>query len=192
MSNPNQAFGLRAIGTLSGAPVSGKLRKMHVASNYGTAVFPGDPVIITGTSFADGQGSGDYLPEVNVATAAGTNYISGVVDSVVPTTEADPLYIPASTGGYVLVNDDSSSLFEIQASTTYATGNQGNTCSLVAGAGSTVLGTSGWQADTTTIGTGTQLVLQGVRQSDRNDLTSANPVLIVTINLHQSRNTTGV
>lgn len=191
MSNPNQAFGLRAIGTLSGSPVSGKLRKMHVASNYGTAVFPGDPVLITGTSFADIT-SGDYLPEVNLATAAGSNYISGVVDSVVPTTEADPLYIPASTGGYVLVNDDASSLFEIQASTTYASSNQGNTCSLVAGAGSTALGVSGWQADTATIGTGTQLVLQGVRQSDRNDLTSANPVLIVTINLHQSRNTTGV
>lgn len=192
MSNPNQAFGLRPIGTLSGSPYSGKLRKVAVASNYGTALFPGDPLIITGVGQADGQGSGDILELVQIATAAGTNYISGVFDSVVPTTEADAMYIPASTGGYLLMNDDASALYEIQASTTFALGNIGNTCSLVAGAGSTALGVSGWQADTTTVGTGTQLVLQGVRQSDRNDLTSANPVLIVTINLHQSRNTTGV
>lgn len=192
MSNPNQAFGLHCIGTLSGAPFPGKLRKMHVPAAYGTAVFPGDPVIITGTSFADGQGSGDYLPEVNVATAAGTNYISGVVDSRVVDMEGDNVYVPASTGGYVLVNDDPFALYEIQASTTYASTNQGNTCSLVTGAGSTALGISGWQADTTTIGTGTQLVLQGVKQSDRNDLTSSNPVLIVTINLHQALHTTGV
>lgn len=192
MSNPNQAFGLRPIGSLGGSPVSGKVRKVAVASNYGTALFPGDPLIITGNAQADGQGSGDILENVQIATAAGTNYISGVFVSVVPTTEADNTYIPASTGGYILMDDSSDTLFEIQCSTTLATSNIGNTASLVAGAGSTALGMSGWQLDTTTIGTGTQILIQGVRQSDRNDLTSANPVAIVTINLHQSRNTTGV
>lgn len=192
MSNPNQAFGLRPISSLGGSPASGKVRKVAVPSSYGTALFPGDPLIIVGTGQADTQGSGDILEIVQLATAAGTNYISGVFVSVVPTTEADNTYIPASTGGYILMDDSSDTLFEIQCSTTLATSNMGNTASLVSGSGSTALGLSGWQLDTTTIGSGTQMLIQGVRQSDRNDLTSANPVAIVTINLHQSRNTTGV
>lgn len=192
MSNPNQAFGLRAIGTLSGAPVAGKLRKVSVDSGYGTALYPGDPVLASGTSQADTQGSGDILMGVVLATAAGSNYISGVLVSRVVDKADDALYLPASTGGYFLMNDDPFTLFEIQASTTDAIGDIGNTASLVSGAGSTVLGVSGWQLDTTTISTGTQLTIQGVRQSDRNDLTASNPVMLVTINLHQSLHTTGV
>lgn len=192
MSNPNQAFGLRAVGSLSGASNLGKLRKVSVDSGYGTALYPGDPVLASGTSQADGQGSGDILMGVVLATAAGSNYISGVLVSRVVDKADDTLYIPASTGGYFLMNDDPFALFEIQCSTTDAIGDVGNTASLVSGAGSTALGLSGWQLDSTTIGTGVQLTVQGFKQSDRNDLTAANPVALVTINLHQSLHTTGV
>ena len=192
MSNPNQAFGLRPVGSLSGSPTSGKLRKVAVASNYGTALYPGDPVIITGTSQADSQGSGDILENVQIATAASTNYVSGVLVSRCVDKADDNVYLPASTGGYFLMNDDPFALFEIQGSTTDAVGDIGNTASLVSGAGSTALGISGWMLDGTTIGTGTQLTIQGVKQSDRNDLTASYPVMLVTINLHQSLHTTGV
>lgn len=192
MANPNQAFGLRPVGSLSGGSNLGKMRKVTVPAAYGTALYPGDPVIITGTSQADSQGSGDILEVVQLATAAGSNYISGVLVSRVVDTADQNVYLPASTGGYFLMCDDPFALFEIQGSTTDAVGDVGNTASLVSGAGSTALGISGWQLDSTTIGTGTQLTIQGFRQSDRNDLTTANPVLLVTINLHQSLHTTGV
>jgi hypothetical protein len=190
MANSSQAFGLRPVGTDSGAPYSGRLRKYYVPTSVGTAVFPGDPVIINGTSSADANG--EIIPQVVLATAAGSNYLTGVVVSVLPLTEADPTYIAANAGGYVLVDDDPFSLFEIMGSTTDAVGDIGNTASLVSGSGSTALGISGWQLDSTTIGTGTQLVIEGVRQQDNNDLTASHPVLLVRINLHQKRNTTGV
>lgn len=191
MSNSSQAFGLLPRQVDSGSPYSGKLRKYAVASNYGTAIFPGDPVIITGTATADA--GGDYCPNVQVATAAGANYTTGVVVSVVPLTEADNVYIPASTGGFVLVDDDPTSLFEVMASGSDAVTDVGNTASYNAGAGgSTILGRSSFQWDSATVGTGTQLVLEGIKNEKNNDLTSANPILIVRINLHQKRNTTGV
>lgn len=192
MANPNQAFGLRPVGSLSGGSNLGKMRKVAVPSNYGVALYPGDPVIITGTSQADSQGSGDILEIVAIATAAGSNYISGVLVSRVVDTADQNVYLPANTGGYFLMCDDPFALFEIQGSTTDAVTDIGATASLVSGSGSTALGVSGWQLDGTTIGTGTQLTIQGVRQSDRNDLTASNPVMLVTINLHQSLHTTGV
>lgn len=192
MANPNQAFGLRPVGSLWGGSSLGKLRKVAVPAAYGTALYPGDPVIITGTSQADSQGSGDILPVVQLATAAGANYISGVLVSRVVDTADQNVYLPASTGGYFLMDDSPDTIYEVQGSTTDAVTDVGATASLASGAGSTALGVSGWQLDSTTIGTGTQLTVQGFRQSDRNDLTSANPVLLVTINLHQALHTTGV
>lgn len=192
MTNPNQAFGLRPVGSLSGGSNLGKMRKVAIPASNGTALYPGDPVIITGTSLADTQGSGDILEVVALATAAGSNYISGVLVSRVVDKADDNVYLPTATAGYFLMCDDPFALFEIQGSTTDAVGDIGATASLVSGAGSTALGVSGWQLDSTTIGTGTQLTVQGVRQSDRNDLASANPVMLVTINLHQSLHTTGV
>ncbi len=190
MANSSQAFGLRPFGTDGGSPYSGKLRKYAVPSGYGTALYPGDPVIIDGSSQTDPNG--EVIPTIARATAAGTNYITGVIVQVLPAKADDPMYIAANTGGYVLVDDDPYSLFEIMGSTTDAVGDVGNTASLVAGTGSTALGVSGFQLDSTTISTGTQLVIEGFRQQNNNDLTVANPVLIVRINLHQKRNTTGV
>lgn len=192
MSNPNQAFGLRPVGSLWGGVNTGKLRKVAVPAAYGVALFPGDPVIITGTSQPDSQGSGDILPIVQLATAAGSNYISGVLVSRVVDTADQNVYLPASTGGYFLMDDSPDTLYEIQGDETDAVTDVGATASLTSGAGSTALGVSGWQLDTSTVGSGTQLTVQGFRQSDRNDLTSANPVLLVTINLHQALHTTGV
>lgn len=191
MANAGQAFGLRPVTVDNGAPVSGRLRKYAIASNYGTAVYPGDPVILTGTSQIDTV-SNDYIPNVQLATAAGSNYITGVVVGIVPVTEADNVYIPANTGGYVLVDDDPYALFEIMSNGSAVVGDVGNTASLASGAGNANTGRSGWVLDEATVGSGTQLVIEGFRQPDNHDLTSANPIMLVRINLHQKRNTTGV
>lgn len=197
MSNIDASFGLRQLTTDSGSPFSGKLRKCAVATNYGTALYRGDPVLLTGTSVVDPV-DGTILPYVGRAATSG--YVSGVIVDVVGAhgvssgmTAEDTTYIPANTGGFVLIDDDPTSLFEIQADGSLAVTDIGNTADLIfTNAGSTVTGQAGAELDTADIGTGTQLVIESIKQSERNDLTSANPVAIVRINLHTKRNTTGV
>ena len=60
-------------------------------------------------------------------------------------------------------------------------------------AGDTVNEKSGCRLDSSTVGTGDQLVIEGISQNARrNELGSSNTVALVRFNLHQKRNTTGV
>lgn len=199
MANVDASFGLRAIQGDRAAGQSGKVRKYAVASTDTVPVFKGDPVQLTGTSVADANG--DVIPYVARATAGDTgstaHYATGVVVDVVAATEASTTYIAASTGGYVLVNDDPEQLFEIQVDGALAVTDVGNTAPVVfTNAGSTVTGHSGAELDSSLIGNAgagaTMLTIEGVRQQDRNDLTADNAVAIVRINRHQKRNTSGV
>ena len=198
MANQDAPFGLKPVNRDSNGGQT-KLRKYAVATNYGTALYRGDPVLITGTSVADPL-DGTILPYVGRAATSG--YVTGVIVEVIGSdgilasqtlNEASTPYIPASTGGFVLVDDDPYSLFEIQTDGTLAVGDVGQTADLIyTHAGSAATGQSGAELDTADIATGLMLVIEGVRQQDRNDLTSANPVAVVRINQHQKRYLTGV
>lgn len=189
MANIDASFGFRPINRDGSAGFNGKLTKYAVAASYATALYPGDPVLITGTGTTDAQGN----VYQNVARAGTSGYTTGVIVDVIAATEASTPYIAASTGGYVLVADDPYQLFEVQADGSMAVTDLGNTADIIfTNAGSTVTNRSGAELDTADIGTGTQLVIEGFRNQDRNDLTSANPVAIVRFNLHQKRYTTGV
>jgi hypothetical protein len=199
MSNVDASFGLRPLSSDVGGGYAGKLRKYAVATNYGTALYRGDPVLITGTALADPI-TGEVIPYVGRAGTSG--YITGVIVAVMGSsgiTATDALndesrqYIAANTGGFVLVNDDPNTIYEIQADGSIAVTDVGQTADLIfTNAGSTATGQAGAELDTSDIGTGTMLVIEGVRQQDRNDLTSANPVVKVRINNHQHRYQTGV
>lgn len=197
MANIDAPFGFRPVQTDLSAPYSGKLRKYAVANNYGTALYRGDPVQVTGTGVADPV-DGTYLEYV--ARAGTSGYVTGVIVAVVgangvanPMTENTTPYIPASTGGFVLVADDPYQLFEVQADGSMAVTDLANTADIIfTHSGSTVTGQAAAELDTADIGTGTQLVIEGFKQSERNDLSSANPVVLVRFNLHQKRYTTGV
>jgi hypothetical protein len=199
MANVDAPFGLRPLESDVAGGYAGKLKKYAVATNYGTALYRGDPVLITGTSVADPV-TGKVIPYVG--RAGTTGYITGVIVAVVGAggldaddalNESTPQYIAANTGGFVLVNDDPNTLYEIQTDGTLAVTDVGNTADLIfTHAGSTATGQAGAELDTADIGTGDMLVIEGVSDRSRNDLSSANPVAIVRINKHQHRNTTGV
>lgn len=199
MANVDASFGMRPLTSDVGGGYAGKLKKYAVKADYGTALYRGDPVLITGTATVDPV-DGKVL--ANVGRAATSGYITGVIVSVVAsngvttngTLQQDTLqYIAASTGGFVLVNDDPNTLYEIQTDGTLAVTDVGQTADLIfTNAGSTATGQAGCELDTSDIGTGAMLVIEGVRDQDRNDLTGSNAVAIVRINQHQHRYTTGV
>jgi hypothetical protein len=159
-------------------------------------LFIGDPVIIAGGADADG------VATVTRATAAGGAFMLGPVVSVDPVDGAgasgrdSPTYRAASTARYVYVADDPDLVFEIQEDAVggaAAAADVGLNVDLVAGTGSTITGLSAFQADTSTKNTTATLQLRilGFKQSVDNEI-GANAKLLVTINLHSLRNTTGI
>jgi len=148
MANRDAAFGLKPIRHLNGTPWNGVTQRCLVEDSDTTAVFIGDPVIVTGTAGSDDTSG---LPVVTVATAGDTNRIYGVVVSVEP--NPDNLtykHIPASTGGYVNVCNDPDVIFIVQddAQATLDGGSISANAVLAAGSGgSTVTGKSSWELD---------------------------------------------
>lgn len=194
MSNQDAAFGLRPVNRDGSAGYSAALREYIIAADEGTDLFVGDPVQLSGTSILD-LIDGIYKPGVVRATAGSGNFITGVIVGFKPITDESPTYkTDAVTQRTVLVADDPMQLFEIQADGNIAVTDIGETADIIfTNAGSTVTGFSGAELDTSDIGTGSQLVIEGVRAQDRNDLGSANPVLLVRISEHQKlRTSTGV
>lgn len=149
MANPDAAFGLRPIRRFDGAAWSGQTQKMLVEDSYATAIFIGDPVIITGVAGSD-DATGHYNV-ANVATAGDGNRIAGVVVSVDPDPDnLNRIYLPASTGGYINVVTDPNVVFAVQddAQATLDSGSVGDNAVLAAGSGgSTVTGLSSWELD---------------------------------------------
>lgn len=191
MANPDFAFGLRPVRHRSGAPYSGACNAYKVPASDGTALFVGDVVQLAGSAV-------DGVATVTRATAAGGNYILGVVVGF----EIDNLtrtagYRAASTAATVLVADDPDLLFEIQCdddSATLALTDVGLNADIITAAGNTSLRTSGTELDTSTKATTAtlQLRIEGIVNDGQNEIAVANQRALVSINLHQRRNTTGI
>lgn len=199
MANPNAAKGMIPVQHLDGSSWNGKGNIYYVPSTYGTALYLGLPLIATGASDANG------IPVAQIATAAGGTYtigpMIGIMDGgepVIGITRDLPTYHTASTNQYILVEDDPDVVFEMQedsvgGSIAMATAGTKNV-DLIAGAGETVYGNSGWMLDSSTIGTGNTLqmrLLRGVRRSD-NAMASSYAKWLCKINLHSIRNLTGI
>ena len=195
MANVNTPFGLVPYRDSAGRPFTGQGKLYYVAASDGTALYPGDPVILSGPADADG------VPGVIRATAAGGAYITGAVIAVEPTMGAgangrdSTLYRAASTERYVWVADDPDTEFLIQEDAVggaLAAADVGLNADLIAGAASTY-NQSGWQLDTSTKATTNTLQLRilGFAQRVGNEV-GANAKVRVKINLHSSRNLTGI
>lgn len=178
MANVDAPHGFQPVKYAWGAPYTGAARPYFAPSTYATALFKGDPVVITGTSnttevrgFPPGT-----LPEINRATAGTTNQITGVVVGFLPLSGAESLvYGAASTARIALVADDPSLLFECQddASGTLAVTDVGLNANVVyTHAGSTVTGLSGAELDATTPATtaGFQLTIISLYDIPGNDV----------------------
>lgn len=202
MANSNSPRGLVPYKYTWGQPYNGAYNVYYVPSTYATALYIGQPLIATGAADANG------IPVVQTASAGTGNYILGpmigIVDGGAPhvaeitVTRDLPIYHPASTSQYILVADDPNLLFWVQEDSdggSIATATSGmKNANLVAGAGSTVTGYSGWMLDSSTINTTATLqmrIIQALRETD-NTPGSTNAKWLVKANLHSMNNTTGI
>lgn len=154
MANTDAPYGLRPVQYAWGAPYDGRCRAYIAPSTYATALFIGDPVIITGTSnttavrgFPPG-----VLPEIN--RAGGTAQLTGVIVGFLPLAGSEStVYGAASTTRIALVADNPQLLFAIQddASGTLAVTDVGLNAQIVfTTSGSIYTGLSGAELDATT------------------------------------------
>lgn len=154
MANAVNAFGLRPKQTLVGADWSSKLKPCYAPSGYGTALYVGDPVIISGTSntarveTVTGQWVIGALPEVIIATAGSGAKITGIICGFLPTNRDSAVYGPASTERVPLVCVDPTMVYEVQGgATALAATTVGLDAVLKSGTGSAITGKSGWYMD---------------------------------------------
>jgi hypothetical protein len=191
MANSDAPAGLIPRRYRSGAPYNGAANTYSVPASDSTALFIGDPVQIAGSADANG------VATVTRATAAGGNFIAGVVVGFEPSPSVVANgYRLASTLANVLVADDPELIFEIQEDAVggaLAAADVGLNADLVAGTGSTATKQSGFELDTSTKQTTATLQcrIEGFVQRPDNEI-GANAKVLVSINLHQSRNTTGI
>ena len=203
MANSNIATGLRAIGK-NGGVYDGKTQLCAVPAAQSGNIFLGDPVVALGGTDAYG------VPLVGIATAGAANPVLGSMISISngpaagasaisPVTRDLPVYRQASILNYIVISDDPDALFEIQEDSVggaiaAATGGFANG-NLVAGAGSTVTGFSGWMLQSSSVSSSAnttyQLRLIGLVRGPDN-ATGNYAKWIVRLNNPQFWSTTGV
>lgn len=194
MANTDNPFGLRPVQHRNGAPYSGACRPYYVQSDYATALYIGDPVVITGavnTAAVTAGGAGSFpvgaLQSINKATV-GANPITGVIVGFASTSQTSLTYNAASTERIAFVCDDPEVLYEIQCDGTWTPASVGLNAALIyTHGGSTTTGRSGAELDsgtTTAPATtaGLQLKVRGFVNREDNDMASANSKLLVQIN----------
>lgn len=192
MANSNAPFGFRPVRYRDGKDYRGAVNAYNCPASDGTALGIGDPVIIAGSATADG------LATITRATAAGGAFVSGVVvgfvfTDPVPTTK----HRPASTNLTVLVADDPDLLFEAQEDSVggnLALTNVGQNIDFIAGTLSSITGLSGFMLDSSTANTTATLQcrIEGFSSDPSNETPGSFGKYLVSFNLHQRRNTTGI
>lgn len=187
MANADTPFGLRPVKYISGAPYNGAANMYSTASGDGTAIFVGDPVVLSGTS----QTIGGYIYR-DVDQAATGDKIAGVVVAVLHETQESLIYRAASTIRRVMVADDPGLLFEIQdvsGGTPIPAADIGLNANFVVAAGSTVTGQSGVELNNATQNTTNTLDLHIVDIVNRDDnAIGEHCKFLVRINRHQHSN----
>lgn len=156
MANFNGPLGLRPIND-NGTPWSGQGRLVYFPTSQAGNIFLGDPIVPLGGCDAFG------VPAVGIATAGATNPVlggfigisNGPQGSGFTVTRDLPVYRQASIANYGFVCDDPNQLYVVQEDSVggavaagtagFANGN------LIAGAGSTVTGFSGWMLDSSSV-----------------------------------------
>ena len=141
MANVDTPFGFSPARYLSGAPYNGAVNVYSTASGDTTAIFIGDPVKLSGTGqIINGQTYTD------VAQAATTNTVVGIVVGVLPETRDSTVHREASTVRRILVADDPNIVFEIQevsGGTSLTANDIGLNTPFVVGTGNATTGLSG-------------------------------------------------
>lgn len=167
MANADTPFGLRPVRTLSGAPFSGSIRQFSTVTGDATAIYIGDPVILSGTSSTI-----NGVVYMDVDQAATGDVIVGVVVAVEPVTQDSLKYRAASTQRILHVVTGPDVLYEIQevsGGTALTAADAGLNANFVVAAGSTTTGLSGVELNNATEATTNTLDLQIVDFVNRVD-----------------------
>lgn len=167
MANVDTPFGLKPVSMLDGSPYSASVRIFSTASGDGTAIFVGDPVILSGTAQTI---DGVVYPDVDQAATG--DVIAGVVVGVVSETRDSLTYRAASTVRRLMVETSPDVLYEIQevsGGTALTANDIGLNANFVVGSGSTTTGLSGVELNNATEATSNTLDLQIVGLSPRAD-----------------------
>lgn len=193
MANADTPFGLRPVADLSGRPWNGPTRPFSTASGDGTAIFLGDPVILSGTSQTI---NGTVYADVDQAATG--DVVVGVVVGVDPVIGAgangrdSTIHRAASTVRILYVCTDPNTLFEIQevsGGTALAAADIGLNANFVVGTGSATTGQSGVELNNSGEATTNTLDLQIVGLVDRPDNeVGEHAKWLVRINRHQFAN----
>ena len=193
MPNTDTPFGLRPVQNRNGAPYTGASKPYYIPAAYGTALFVGDPVVVTGavnTAAVSAPGAGSFpvgaLPVVALATV-GANPVTGVIVGFASRQES-LIYNAASTERVAFVTDDPDLMYEIQSDGVWTPASVGlNAAMIYTVAGSAITGRSGVQLDsgtTTAPATtaGLQLKVRGFVNREDNDMAATKSKLLVQIN----------
>jgi hypothetical protein len=190
MANVNSPCGLRPVRYLSGVSWNGATNDYPIASGYNTNLMNGDPVKLVANGTIERAAAGDPI----LGVFQGCTYSDPA--TVNQATKAfQQKYWPAGTvadDAMAVVVDDPNVIFEVQASASAAATDVGANADLVAGEGSTLMGISGFQLDSSTIAAGTaQLrILRKVPALDNE--WGTNVKLEVLINEHFLRQAAGI
>lgn len=197
MANPNAPHGLNPVQYLDGSPWNMQARMYRIPSADGNAYAVGD--VVKSATGADTAGV------INVVAAAAGDVPRGVIVGIVvaPTVKGTPvtgmvpnlnvLTIPATKAYdyYVLVADDPSIVFEIQANNAGTLTITSQNANIVTAA----LGTntvSQTQLNAASIATTNTLQLKILGQPQRINVdNSANAPLLVMFNIHEFKGATG-
>ena len=183
MANVDAAFGFVPIRHMSGnAP---RTNKYTIASGLAENIFTGDLVILINTGLLTPHTATETN---NIGVFAGVSY-----------TASDGSYVyseywpsgTVATDIVAYVYDDPYTVFKVQSAGTIAQTNVGNCADLVAGAGSTSTGQSGFEASgTMAAGTATVKIL-GLYDAPDNAF-GANAIIEVLINEHLLKDSAGI
>lgn len=183
MANVDAAFGFVPVRHMSGnAP---RTNKYTITSGLAENIFSGDMVILT----ADGV--------ITPAGATETNQLG--VFAGVSYTASDGSYVyseywpsgTVATNIIAYVYDDPYTVFKVQSAGSPAQTNIGNCADIVAGAGSTTTGRSGFEISGTMAATAAQCKIIALHDSPENAF-GANAVMEVLINEHVLKDSAGI
>lgn len=171
MANNDNAFGLKPVAYLSGAPYNGAANLYYIPSTDNVAAYVGGLVKYAGSADADG------IPTVT-ANCAASNAVLGVIvgfepEKGVASVNLGNMYRPASTAMYVWVADDPNLVFEVQEdgdTTPIAAASVGLNATLTGfTSGSTTTGRSSIEIDSDTVAVTATLDVQVLRLAPRAD-----------------------
>lgn len=197
MANVNRAQGLIPVRHLDGRPYTGAVN-MYLADDT-SAIYIGDPVKSGGSAGAAGTTVNgincEGMPTITVAAAGDT--LRGVVVGFLPLQSDLTLLYKAATAAdrIALVVDDPNVVFEVQEDSggaATAAVDVGENADIVYAAGSATSGVSGVMLDSSTHATtSAQLRILGFVNRPDNAI-GTNAKLLVVINEHELKSTTGV